>query len=121
MAFGTGHHATTVGCLLALEQLKKSGYVFQNVVDIGCGTGVLAMATARIYRADLIAVDIDAVAVETAKVNFRANGLDGKITLVQSRGFNRLEIIERAPFDLVFANILAKPLCLLAYNMAKYT
>ena len=120
MAFGTGHHATTVGCLLALEYLIKMGHFFQNIADIGCGTGVLAMAAARIFKANVIATDIDEVAVETARANFRANGLNTKITLVCAPGFNKVEIVNRAPFDLVFANILANPLCLLAPSMVKH-
>ena len=121
MAFGTGHHATTVGCLLALEHLIKRGYLFRNIADIGCGTGVLAMAAARTYKAKIIAADIDEVAIETAKSNFKENGLNAKIALVKSCGFNNAEIIKRASYDLIFANILAKPLCLLAPSITKYT
>lgn len=121
MAFGTGHHATTVGCLLALEQLKKNNYFFWNIADIGCGTGVLAMAAASVYNARVLACDTDDVAVETARYNFQVNGFNSKIFLVKSNGFNNLSILNRGPFDLIFANILANPLCRLAPNMAKYT
>ena len=121
MAFGTGHHATTVGCLLALEQLKKNNYFFWNIADIGCGTGVLAMAAASVYNARVLACDTDEVAVETARYNFQVNGFNSKIFLVKSNGFNNLSILKRGPFDLIFANILANPLCRLAPNMAKYT
>ena len=121
MAFGTGHHATTVGCLLALEQLKKNNYFFWNIADIGCGTGVLAMAAASVYNARVLACDTDEVAVETARYNFQVNGFNSKIFLVKSNGFNNLSILNRGPFDLIFANILANPLCRLAPNMAKYT
>ena len=121
MAFGTGHHATTVGCLLALEQLKKNNYFFWNIADIGCGTGVLAMAAASVYNARVLACDTDEVAVETARYNFQVNGFNLKIFLVKSNGFNNRSILNRGPFDLIFANILANPLCRLAPNMAKYT
>ena len=121
MAFGTGHHGTTVGCLLALDYLIKSGYQFKNIADIGCGTGVLAMAAARVSQANIIASDIDEVAVETAKANFIANGLSRKIRLVQSSGFQESNISQKAPYDLIFANILANPLCRLARDMAKFS
>ncbi len=121
MAFGTGHHATTVGCLLSLEYLIKKGYFFQNVADIGCGTGVLAMAAATTFKTRVLAIDIDGVAVETAKSNFKANGLNGKIVVVKSSGFNNAIIRRRASFDLIFANILANPLCFLAFNIARHT
>ena len=121
MAFGTGHHDTTVGCLLALDYLTKSSYKFKNIADIGCGTGVLAMAAARVSQANIIAADIDEVAVETAKANFIANGVFAKIRLVQSRGFKKVCISQKAPYDLIFANILANPLCRLARDMAKFS
>ena len=121
MAFGTGHHGTTVGCLLALDYLTKSGYKFNNIADIGCGTGVLAMAAAIVSQANIIAADIDEVAVETARANFIANGLSAKIRLVQSRGFQKASIAQKAPYDLIFANILANPLCRLARDMAKFS
>ena len=120
MAFGTGHHATTVGCLLALDRLIKKGYLFKNIADIGCGTGVLAMAAARVCQAHVVATDIDPVAIETAKVNVNVNGLNSRIALAHCDGFNKIDVIKRAGFDLIFANILANPLCRLARNMAKY-
>ena len=121
MAFGTGHHGTTVGCLLSLDYLCKSGYTFNNVADIGCGTGVLAMAAARVSQGNIIAADIDEIAVATARANFIANGLSAKIALVQSRGFQNARISQNAPYDLIFANILANPLCRLARDMAKFS
>ena len=121
MAFGTGHHVTTVGCLLALDYLNKSGYKFKNIADIGCGTGVLAMAAARVSQANIIASDIDEVAVETAKENFIANGFSTKIRLLQSSGFQKGAFSQKAPYDLIFANILANPLCRLARDMAKFS
>lgn len=121
MAFGTGHHATTVGCLSAFDLLLKKGITFKNVADIGCGTGVLAMAAARICKSNVIAADLDSVAVDTARVNLKTNGLNAKVIVVGSRGFRNIELLKRAKYDLVFANILVDPLCRLAHSMAEYT
>lgn len=120
MAFGTGHHGTTLGCLRALDRLATDGFVGRNVADIGCGTAVLAMGAARIWNDAIIAADIDEVAVEVAEANLRANDLTGKVTCVESAGFDNPEVAGRAPFDLVFANILKQPLIDLAPDMARY-
>ncbi|APX22168.1 MAG: 50S ribosomal protein L11 methyltransferase [Rhodobacteraceae bacterium] len=120
MAFGTGHHGTTLGCLRALDRLATDGFVGRNVADIGCGTAVLAMGAARIWNDAIIASDIDEVAVEVAEANLRANDLTGKVTCVESAGFDNPEVSGRAPFDLVFANILKQPLIDLAPDMARY-
>ena len=120
MAFGTGHHGTTLGCLRALDRLATDGFVGRNVADIGCGTAVLAMGAARIWNDAIIASDIDEVAVEVAEANLRANDLTGKVTCVESAGFDNPEVAGRAPFDLVFANILKQPLIDLAPDMARY-
>jgi ribosomal protein L11 methyltransferase len=119
MAFGTGHHATTKGCLLALDRLDKEGTRAANVADIGCGTGVLAMAAAMLWPAQVLAADIDPVAVEVAKSNLAANGLRRRISCVEAAGFSHPEIAAAAPFDLVFANILKAPLVELAGEMAR--
>lgn len=119
MAFGTGHHGTTQGCLEALDRLDAEGVVGRNVADIGCGTAVLAMAAARIWPEPVIASDIDAVAVEVAQANVAANGLDGRVTCVEAAGFDNPELARRAPYDLVFANILKQPLIDLAPDMAQ--
>ena len=86
MAFGTGHHGTTLGCLKALDRLAKDGFVGENVADIGCGTAVLAMAAASIWPNPVLASDIDAVAVEVAEANVKANSLEGKVTCFQVNG-----------------------------------
>jgi ribosomal protein L11 methyltransferase len=117
MAFGTGHHGTTLGCLLALERLLQAGVHCRNVADIGCGTAVLAMAAARVWPETVIAGDIDPVAVETAAANVAANGLEGRVVCVEAVGFDAKAILARAPFDLVFANILKGPLIGLAPEM----
>ncbi|WP_323765640.1 50S ribosomal protein L11 methyltransferase [Marinovum sp.] len=120
MAFGTGHHGTTLGCLRALDRLANEGFEGQRVADIGCGTAVLAMAAARIWPQTVLASDIDQVAVDVALANVRANGLEGRVTCLEATGFDHPEIADRAPFDLVFANILMGPLIALAPDMARH-
>ena len=118
MAFGTGHHGTTQGCLLALDQLANDGFIGLNVVDIGCGTAVLAMAAARIWPNKVLASDIDQVAVEVAKANVAANHLAGQVDCVEAAGFDHPVLRDKSPFDLVFANILKGPLIGLAPDMS---
>lgn len=118
MAFGTGHHGTTLGCLRALDRLATNGFAGKNVVDVGCGTAVLAMAAARIWPETVLASDIDEVAVDVAQANVTANGLDGRVTCVEAAGFDHADLAAAAPFDLVFANILKGPLIALAPDMA---
>ena len=119
MAFGTGHHGTTLGCLRALDRLATDGFTGQNVVDVGCGTAVLAMAAARVWPQTVLASDIDAVAVEVAEANVTANDLAGRVTCLEAVGFDHPDIRAHAPFDLIFANILKGPLILLAADMAR--
>ena len=114
MAFGTGHHGTTQGCLRALDRLATQGLVAEKVADIGCGTAVLAMAAARIWPGVPIASDIDPVAVEVADANLAANGMAGRVTCLEATGFDHPQIGEGAPYDLIFANILKGPLIALA-------
>ncbi len=121
MAFGTGHHGTTQGCLHALEALVAAGEVKRSVADIGCGTAVLAMAAARIWPEEALASDIDEVAVEVAETNVRANGLEGRVHCVEATGFDHPDIAARAPYDLIFANILKGPLMDLAAPMFAHT
>lgn len=119
MAFGTGHHGTTLGCLKALDRLAREGFVGANVADIGCGTAVLAMGAARIWPNIVLASDIDQVAVDVAEANVRANGLEGRVVCVEAAGFDHDTLAARAPFDLVFANILMAPLISLAPDMGQ--
>lgn len=114
MAFGTGHHGTTRGCLLALEGLARRGWVFGRTLDVGCGTGVLGMASAALFRKLVVATDIDPVAVRTARVNARANGLAPWMRIARADGLDAPLIRASAPYGLVFANILARPLKRLA-------
>lgn len=121
MAFGTGHHGTTVGCLAALDRLARRGFRARRVADIGTGTGVLAMAAARRLAAPGVATDIDPVAVATARANVAANGLRLRVRTGQAAGFRTPLLARDAPYDLVFANILARPLKALARDMARFT
>ncbi len=118
MAFGTGHHGTTLGCLRALDRLANEGFHGKKVVDIGCGTAVLAMGAARIWPENVLASDIDEVAVDVAAANVTANGLEGRVECVEAAGFDHPNLAAAAPFDLVFANILKGPLVALAPDMA---
>ncbi len=114
MAFGTGHHGTTLGCLKALDFLLDEGFAATKVADIGCGTAVLAMAAARVWDGDIIASDIDEVAVDVAEANLRANGMAGAVKCVEAAGFDHPDLNEHAPYDLIFANILKGPLVTLS-------
>ena len=120
MAFGTGHHGTTKGCLLALNNLIAKVKKIDDVIDIGCGTAVLAMAVAKVSSSRVIASDVDQVAVEVALANLKANKLENRITCFQATGFEHTQIKSNAPFDLVFANILKSPLIDLAPSIRKY-
>ena len=114
MAFGTGHHGTTQGCLRALDRLANEGFIGKSVIDVGCGTAVLAMGAARIWPGDVLASDIDEVAVDVARANAVANGLEGRVKCLEAAGLDNAEIQAAAPFDLIFANILKGPLIELA-------
>ena len=120
MAFGTGHHATTRGCLLALDRLVSEGFQPRRIVDVGCGTAVLAMAAARVFPVIVLAGDIDPQAVDVARANVIANGLLGRVECVEAVGFDHPLIEGAAPYDLVFANILKQPLIDLVPDMARY-
>jgi len=120
MAFGTGHHGTTRGCLLLLGRLARSGVKPRRVADIGCGTAVLAMAAARLWRVPCTATDIDPVAAWTAAENARANRLHPWVRSGQAVGFHSALHRAQAPYDLIFANILAAPLKRLAPDMARH-
>ncbi len=116
-AFGTGHHATTAGCLSIIDGLIGTRR-FANPLDIGTGSGVLAIALAKANRAPVVATDIDPVAVRVARGNALLNGVANRIRLVQAKGPGHAEIRRRAPYDLIVANILAEPLCRMAPAIA---
>jgi ribosomal protein L11 methyltransferase len=114
-AFGTGHHGTTLGCLHAFDRLVADGAAPGPVADLGCGTAVLAMAAARVWPGQpVLASDIDPVAVEVAEANVAANGLAGRVRVLQSAGLDHPVLAAAAPFRLVFANIVKAPLIELA-------
>ncbi|MEM8919120.1 MAG: 50S ribosomal protein L11 methyltransferase [Pseudomonadota bacterium] len=119
-AFGTGHHETTLGCLKTLDHLRSQGRHFRNIIDVGTGTGLLAMAARHLWPvARLMASDVDPVAVEVGRRNVALNGFQtgtGRhaIAMVASNGLDDRTIRQRAPFDLIIANILARPLIGLA-------
>ncbi len=113
LAFGTGHHGTTRGCLLALDDLAKRRR-FKNVLDIGTGSGVLAIAAAKRLRVPVTASDIDRLAVDAARGNARLNGVAPYITTVHAAGAHARALTKHAPYDLIFANILLGPLTRLA-------
>ncbi|MCQ0092172.1 50S ribosomal protein L11 methyltransferase [Roseovarius sp. M141] len=119
MAFGTGHHGTTQGCLRALDHLASSGVTAKSVADIGCGTAVLAMAAARSWPGVMLASDIDPVAVDVARVNVAANDLDGRVSCIEATGLDHPTLEAAAPFDLIFANILKGPLIDLAPGLTQ--
>jgi ribosomal protein L11 methyltransferase len=120
MAFGTGHHGTTLGCLSALDRMERAGLRAHNVADIGCGTAVLAMGAAKLWPETVLASDIDPVAVDTAAANVVANDLEGRVMCVEAAGFEHPQLKAAAPYDLIFANILKAPLIALAPDMGRY-
>jgi ribosomal protein L11 methyltransferase len=113
LAFGTGHHGTTRGCLLALDDLTKRRRM-RRVLDIGTGSGVLAIAAAKTFRKAVVASDIDCVAVEAAEANARLNRAAPAVTFMHAAGATRKAVTAHAPYDLIFANILLGPLLRLA-------
>ena len=125
LAFGTGQHATTAGCLEVLDGLERGGERFSNVADIGTGTGLLAFAALALWPdARCIATDVDPVAVEVSRDNAAINQVKlghgaGELLLGVADGMDSPLLSARAPFDLIIANILAGPLIELAPDFAK--
>ncbi|MDP9422884.1 MAG: 50S ribosomal protein L11 methyltransferase [Pseudomonadota bacterium] len=124
LAFGTGQHDTTAGCLAALDRLEREGKRFHNIADIGTGTGLLAFAAMALWpEAKAIATDIDEIAVKVSEENAAINGVKlghgpGELLLAVADGMDHALIKARAPFDLLIANILAGPLIELASSFA---
>lgn len=113
-AFGTGHHGTTVGCLFAYDELIKARR-FARVLDVGAGTGVLAIAAARTGSAKAVGTDIDAPSVRISRENAKLN--KAKARFVHASGLGHRLVRDAAPYDLVFANILAPPLVALSHDI----
>ena len=117
-AFGSGEHATTSGCLRALSEIKKY-FQPRRVLDMGCGTGILSIGASRLWpQCTVVAGDIDPEAVRIARINATRN--KSRLTLLHCRGFASKEIHRHGPYDLIVANILAKPLCHMAPAMASH-
>ncbi|MGB9142315.1 MAG: 50S ribosomal protein L11 methyltransferase [Aestuariivirga sp.] len=115
-AFGTGHHGTTSGCLLALDAILKRRKP-QRILDLGCGTGVLAIAAAQATKRKTLATDIDPEAVRVTQANAALNGVAPLLRTVTAPGLKHTRIANDAPYDLIFANILARPLISLAQGL----
>jgi len=115
-AFGTGHHGTTVGCLLAYDRLLKAA-AFAKVLDVGCGTGVLAIAAAKCGARQVVGTDIDPVSVRISRENTKVNRVRARF--LHAAGLQHPDVRGAAPYDLVFANILARPLMSLAQSIRR--
>jgi ribosomal protein L11 methyltransferase len=119
LAFGTGHHGTTRGCLLLLDDVLKAHFP-RRVLDLGTGTGVLAIAAAKALRIEVLASDIDPLSVRVGRDNARLNGTGNWVETIRATGFSAPQFAQRGPFDLVLANILANPLRQMATPMARH-
>ena len=120
LAFGTGHHGTTKGCLLAFDALMGSGFDPEKVLDLGAGAGVLAIAAAMKLKRNILASDIDQDSVDVTLENAALNNVDGHINALRADGFGH-EALKDQTFDLIFANILAGPLLKMAADIAQAT
>ena len=118
-AFGTGHHGTTAGCLEMIEQVVRGRKVC-NALDLGTGSGVLAIALRKIRDIPILATDIDPVAVRVARENVRRNGIVSGLRLETAAGFHSPAFRREGPFDLIIANILARPLMRMAPQLASH-
>ena len=112
-AFGTGHHGTTAGCLEVIETVLKSRTI-TNALDLGTGSGVLAIAVRKLRNIPVLATDIDPIAVRVARENVRRNGISSGIDMQTAPGFHSTAFSRHGPFDLIIANILARPLIKMA-------
>lgn len=119
LAFGTGHHGTTRGCLLLLDHVLKAGHP-RRMLDLGTGTGVLAISAAKALHGEVLASDIDPLSVRVARDNARLNGTGYLVETIRATGFSAPQFGKRGPFDLVLANILANPLRQMATPMVRH-
>ncbi|SMC34001.1 [LSU ribosomal protein L11P]-lysine N-methyltransferase [Fulvimarina manganoxydans] len=119
MAFGTGHHGTTAGCLTLIgEEVRRRKP--RRALDLGTGSAVLAIGLAKLARMPVLATDIDPVAVKVAADNVRENGVAGLVSCVEATGFRSGQVATKAPFDLIVANVLAGPLRAMAPDFARH-
>lgn len=118
-AFGTGHHGTTAGCLEMIEQVLRARTI-RNALDLGTGSGVLAIAVAKMRPVPVLATDIDPVAIKVAKENARLNGIVSGMSLETAPGFHSDAFRRHGPFDLIIANILARPLIKMAPQLVTH-
>ncbi|MDY6962254.1 MULTISPECIES: 50S ribosomal protein L11 methyltransferase [Pseudorhizobium] len=118
-AFGTGHHGTTAGCLEMIDAVARSQTI-RRALDLGTGSGVLAIGLRKIRNIPILATDIDPVAVAVAKENVRRNGIASGLKLVTAPGFHSPAFAQAGPFDLIIANILARPLMKMAPQLAAH-
>lgn len=117
-AFGTGHHESTRGCLIALDSLARRGRP-RACLDVGCGSGILAIAMAKLWRCPVLACDVDPLAVAVARENFALNGVSPLVRAVRSDGAGRRSVRRRGPYDVIAANILAGPLATMAGDLRR--
>ena len=118
-AFGSGEHATTRGCLIALDKLAKRRR-FVKPLDLGSGSGILGIAMAKMWACDVIATDIDPSAVKVAAINAKLNHVGARFTSIVSDGYRNPMLARNKPFDIIVANILAKPLMRFAKDLAAH-
>jgi ribosomal protein L11 methyltransferase len=118
-AFGTGHHGTTAGCLEVIETVMRSRKV-TNVLDLGTGSGVLAIAARKLKAVPVLATDIDPIATRVAAENVRRNGISTGVRMITAPGFHSPAFATHGPFDLIIANILARPLIKMAPQLASH-
>ena len=117
LAFGTGEHNSTRGCLVALERIAKA-HRKRRILDLGTGSGILAIAAAKLMHQSVLASDIDPRAARVANANAKLNGVAHLVHAIRADGWADKRIARGAPYDLVFANILARPLCAMAHQLA---
>lgn len=116
-AFGSGEHGTTSGCLRALEMLARKRH-FDRILDMGCGSGILAIAAAQLWRSQVLAVDIDPVAVRVTQENIAINRVQAHVAAAVSDGYASVQLKRAGTFDLIVSNILARPLVAFAPSLA---
>lgn len=122
-AFGTGRHETTRGCLLALQDIAKRrppARPVTPILDMGCGSGVLAMAAAKLWPCKVLGVDNDAPSIHVARDNVRANSVADTVELLCADGFRDARVKRAGPYELILANILAEPLCAMAQDVVRH-